>query len=80
MELVLIKVKARANHAPEVQKVLTEYGCNIAVRLGIHEITESTCSNDGLIILQVKPDRSAVEKMTAALAAIPELEIKTVSM
>ncbi len=80
MDLVLLKVKARANHAPEVQKVLTEYGCNIAVRLGIHEITETTCSNDGLIILQVKPDQSAAEQMVAKLKTIPELEIKTVSM
>lgn len=80
MELVLIKVKSRANHAQEVQKVLTEFGCCIKLRLGLHEITSDSCANDGLIILQVSSEGDRVGKMIEALREIDELEVKVVTM
>jgi aspartate ammonia-lyase len=38
-----IHVTGREEHAAEAQKVLTEYGCNIKTRLGLHEVNENLC-------------------------------------
>lgn len=79
MDLVLIKVGSRNAHASEVQGVLSKYGCHIAVRLGLHEITDESCANDGLIILQVKPDKDAINGMISELKAIKDIEVKSIN-
>ena len=52
-KLMLIKIDHRSTEAVKVQSVLTKYGCNIKVRLGLHEVSNDFCSNDGLIVLEV---------------------------
>jgi len=52
-QLIVVKVGNRTDSAAEVQSVLTEFGCSIKVRLGLHDLPEGACSPSGLIILQV---------------------------
>lgn len=80
MQLVLIKVKARQAHAVQVQEVLTKHGCDIMLRLGLHEAGGAACADDGLIVLQVKPDQTAVNSLVADLKAVAGVEVKAVSM
>ncbi len=79
MQLVLIKVKSRQAHAVLVQEVLTKHGCDIMLRLGLHEV-DAACADDGLIVLQVKPDQNAVNGLVADLKAVPGVEVKAVSI
>ena len=51
--IMLIKLSPRNEIAPKVQELLTEYGCIIKTRLGIHEATIDNCSRSGLIILDL---------------------------
>lgn len=51
--LVIIKISNRENAAKNVQEVLTGFGCNIKVRLGLHDIPSDSCSASGLIILEI---------------------------
>ncbi len=53
-KIVTIKVDHRSQEAGLVQKVLTEYGCNIKVRLGLHEVSTEKCAQDGLLVLHVE--------------------------
>ena len=46
-----IQVTNRVEKIPDVQKILTEYGCNIKTRLGLHEVSKSVCSALGLLLL-----------------------------
>lgn len=66
-KIVLIKIDHRSQEARLVQDILTEFGCNIRVRLGLHEASTEFCAQDGMIILQVdgKPDEinSMLEKL-----------------
>ena len=39
-----VHVTDRAHQVPQVQKLLTEYGCNIKTRLGLHRVDEQVCS------------------------------------
>lgn len=51
-QIMIIRVSHRINSADKLQKVFTQYGCNIKTRLGLHEAGEA-CGVDGLIILQL---------------------------
>jgi hypothetical protein len=50
-----IQIETRTENAVEVQKLLTEYGCIIKTRLGLHE-TEKGCSPTGLVLLVFASD------------------------
>lgn len=68
--LLLIKVAQREQAARRVQELLTQFGCSIKVRLGLHESPAGTCSPCGLIILHVECG-SECEQLLAALTAEP---------
>ena len=51
----------------ELQEVLTGNGCNIKVRLGLHEASEEFCANDGLIVLQPCGEKAQIEALVEAL-------------
>lgn len=38
-----IHVSDRLKNAVDVQKVFTEYGCNIKTRIGLHDADENVC-------------------------------------
>ena len=54
--IMAIKIMPRGKAAPEVQSILTEYGCIIKTRLGLHEATTESCSQTGLILLHLIGD------------------------
>lgn len=54
-KLIIIAVEHRRKEAEKLQKVLTEHGCKVKARLGLHEAGD-VCSDEGLIILQLIPD------------------------
>jgi hypothetical protein len=63
-----VRVSDRSSAAVRVQQVLTEHGCSISVRLGLHDQDEgSVCSPCGTMILQLScspPDaRGVVEEL-----------------
>jgi hypothetical protein len=78
-QIMIIRVSHRINSADKLQKVFTQYGCNVKTRLGLHEAGEA-CGVDGLIILQLVKgvqdnidfmnDLNAIEGITAKRAEI----------
>ena len=71
-----VNISARTQAVPNVQAVLTEFGCNIRTRLGLHETTDGSCAPGGLLILDTHGDESSVEKLAAALEAIQGVEVR----
>ena len=47
-----IQLQQRHETATGVQNLLTKYGCFIKTRLGVHQTSEDSCSEQGLIILE----------------------------
>jgi len=43
----------RVEEAVKFQEILTEYGCHIRTRIGLHNIGEYKCINNGIILLEV---------------------------
>ena len=50
--LLGIGLDNRVETAAELQKILTEFGCNIRTRVGLHAADENACSNRGIILLE----------------------------
>ncbi len=66
----------RAEKATDLQKVLTECGCYIKTRLGLHETSENLCSPSGLILLEVVGGDAAYAEVEEKLKAIPGLQVQ----
>jgi hypothetical protein len=71
-----IQITNRVDNVPEVQKVLSQYGCNIRTRLGLHEVAQSACSEHGLLIIETYGDDAAIHAMEASLQNIKGLVVK----
>ncbi|MDA8124427.1 MAG: hypothetical protein M0009_04460 [Deltaproteobacteria bacterium] len=65
-----VQITKRVQNVPAVQAVLTEYGCNIKTRLGLHEVTESICSTVGLLLLDTYGEEKRILELEAQLKAI----------
>ena len=71
-----IHVTDRLRRAKEVQKVFTEFGCNIKTRLGLHEVTGDVCASNGLVLLELVGSAADLKKMEERLKAISGIEVK----
>jgi hypothetical protein len=47
-----VHVTNRLKNAVDVQKVFTEYGCNIKTRVGLHDVDENVCSPSGVVLIE----------------------------
>ena len=77
--VMAVVVNHRSKNSTEIQKVFTEYGCLIKMRLGLHE-AGSVCSEDGLIILQLDGERAEIECLRDALNDIGGVSAKNMEV
>ena len=77
--VIVVLVKKRNSDAAELQKVLTDHGCFIRARLGVHEAGEN-CSDDGLIILHVSGTKEEVCNLEKAINAIEHVRATKVDL
>jgi hypothetical protein len=71
-----VQVTRRVQNVPLVQSILTEYGCNIKTRLGLHEVTDSNCSTIGLMIIETYGDEKSILEMEAKLRAVQGIVVQ----
>ncbi|MFW6000904.1 MAG: hypothetical protein ACOCQE_00920 [Halanaerobium sp.] len=76
--IMAILVDKRTDAAPEVQKVLTEHGCVINNRLGIHE--SSSCADEGMIILDITVSDDEVDQLENELKSINGVKVKSMKL
>ena len=68
-----VHVAQRTKHTAKVQKILSDYGCSIRTRIGLHDAGDGFCSPNGLILLEVV---SRAGELAAALAQVPGVAVK----
>ncbi len=78
--VMLVLLDQRKKNAVQVQKILSEWGCLIRTRLGIHEGVLENCSEEGLIILELVGDKEMHEKLAERLNALPNVVAKLVEI
>lgn len=77
--ILLIRASKRRDNVDSLQKVLTEYGCIIKTRLGLHE-AGSVCSDEGLIILQLTGEAEETEKFERSLKELDGIVFQAVQI
>ena len=51
--IIGISVSNRKEEAAKLQDILTEYGCVIKTRIGLHDMGEYKCLNYGIVLIEV---------------------------
>ena len=76
-DIMVVKIGARRKNSPGVQEVLSQFGCSIKVRLGLHE-THEVCSDEGILILQLCGEREEMLRLETALNQMDKVKAKMV--
>ncbi len=74
--IVGVHITDRVQHVPSVQNVLTDFGCYIKTRVGLHDASENYCSPNGLIILEMVGDEEKIQEFVSTLTFIPGVDVK----
>ena len=70
-----VQITNRVQNVLTVQKVLTEHGCNIKTRLGLHEVG-AACAPSGLLILETWGKAAEILKMEKKLKQVKGVKVK----
>jgi len=71
-----IHVSDRLKNAVDVQKVFTEYGCNIKTRIGLHDVDERSCSPSGVVLIEFFGSDAEAGAMMIKLDAIEGVHVQ----
>lgn len=75
--IIGIHVTDRVKKATAIQEVLTNYGCSIRTRLGLHDTGQDFCSPSGVLLLEFVGSDSELATMKGQLADIAGIEVQT---
>jgi len=75
-----ILIDNRKNNATTVQKILTDWGCFIKVRLGLHDGVLNTCSESGLLILELVGEVEKHEELKRKLNLLDGVKAETMKL
>ena len=78
--LLIILASKRHRNAAAIQNVLTEYGCLIKTRLGIHDGVLDKCSDTGLIILELVGDKAEHDQLNKKINFFEGVSTQLVSL
>ena len=71
-----IHITDRVLRVPRVQELFTEYGCSIKTRLGLHEASATSCSPNGLILLEMAGPEGPIEELFKKLKAVEGVDVQ----
>ena len=71
-----VHITDRVKHATQVQTVLTEFGCNIKTRIGMHDVEGDYCAKTGLLLIEVIGKQDVYQKMMDKLLLIEGVEVQ----
>ncbi len=71
-----VLITDRKKEAGKVQEILTQFGCSIKTRLGLHEVSDEHCSTSGLILLELTGDSKEMDKLEKELDQVAGIQLK----
>ena len=78
--IMALTIDPRSAHAPQVQTVLTKHGCIIKTRIGLHEVSQKSCSEEGLIILHIHSSLDEIKVLENELIDVEGVKVKYMSL
>jgi len=79
-DILILSLGKRKSSALKVQRILTAGGCFIKTRLGIHDSCGDSCSDNGLIILELAASVKEIKAMASKLSKVSGVKAKFVSI
>jgi hypothetical protein len=73
-------ISHRSKSAVDVQRLLTQWGCFIKTRLGIHDGVGNQCSDSGLIVLELVGDKDKKEELAFELKNLEGVSVQLVEL
>jgi len=72
-----VQLQERMKDATKFQSILSQYGCHISTRLGLHMAAPETCESSGIILLEFADgsEREA-EKFEQEVMSLGQVTIK----
>lgn len=77
---MIILINKRKKEAVTVQKILTEWGCLIKTRLGIHEGVLDNCTEAGSIFLELVGEEEKLNELSRKLNLLDGVSAKLIEM
>jgi len=77
-KILAVHITDRLKDAVEVQKVFTEFGCNIKTRVGLHDVAGDVCAPGGVVILELVGPPTITGEIAGRLGAITGVEVQKV--
>jgi hypothetical protein len=77
-KILAVHITDRMKDAAAVQKVFTEFGCNIRTRVGLHDVTGDVCAPGGVVILELVGPTTITGEIAGHLSAITGVEVQQV--
>ena len=71
-----LHVSDRMRDAGKIQALLSEYGCYVKTRIGLHDVNEQFCSPRGLILLELFGDSAVCMELKGKFEDIEGLDVK----
>ncbi|MDR1581499.1 MAG: hypothetical protein LBS35_14175 [Synergistaceae bacterium] len=79
--LIAVRVDDREENAVKVQQVLTQNGCSISVRLGLHDQGEGgVCLSGGTLILQLSCGTEGAKSVVEELKKIKGVKAQFINL
>lgn len=66
----------RTDKAVTVQNLLTEFGCYIKTRIGLHEASPEFCAPNGVILLEILDNEDRRAQLVGRLKEIDGIEVQ----
>jgi len=79
-KFLILKISNRYHQGVKLQEILTEYGCEIKTRLGIHETGEEYCSAEGIIVLELIGEKRKLDELQKKLGELDGVTMKYVEI
>ena len=76
-DIMIIRINKIKKTSARVQEILTEFGCHIKVRVGLHD-TNGVCSEEGIIILQLAKNAEESYRLEVALNSLDGVKAQLV--
>jgi hypothetical protein len=78
--ILILSVEKRNSCAVKIQEALTTSGCEIRTRLGIHDSSTGSCSDKGLIILEILSEENLIKPLLEKFESLDGVKAKLVTI
>jgi hypothetical protein len=77
---LIMVINLRHQSAVNAQKILTEWGCLIKTRLGLHDTVGENCSETGTLFLELVGEKVKQEEMARKLNVLPGVNAQLITI